>query len=318
MKQETEIKNEVFDIIQKYLQFPPVVIWGSGATIPYGMPSMSDLNKSIQQEMPNFDGSSGNLEEELGKERYTDSLPQIRQIIWETIKNEDDKIVSKILNDDSEYDGIYQLINRCISAEPKVMNIITTNYDRVLEYVMSYHDILYTDGFTGKVLSSFDENAFRNTNIVNLIKVHGSLNWGQCDGHPRYLTSANLEPVIIPPGKNKYQETYHSPYRELIQCSDRFIKQAQSFLIIGFGFNDEHLTPKIKDKVEKGTPLVLITKEITASTKKELERAKKYVLIEETSNNASKIIIRNESTPLRTLCIKGAYWQLNKFMEEIL
>ena len=36
-------KTEIFRLIQKFLKKPPVIIWGSGATIPYGLPSMDDL-----------------------------------------------------------------------------------------------------------------------------------------------------------------------------------------------------------------------------------------------------------------------------------
>jgi hypothetical protein len=31
----------------------------------------------------------------------------------------------------------------------QVVNIVTTNYDRVLEYIMSYNDISFTDGIKG-------------------------------------------------------------------------------------------------------------------------------------------------------------------------
>jgi len=39
--------------------------------------------------------------------------------------------------------------------------------------------------FNGKTLSKFDENQFRNNDIVNIVKVHGSLNWLDIDGEVR-------------------------------------------------------------------------------------------------------------------------------------
>jgi hypothetical protein len=56
------------------------------------------------------------------------------------------------------------------------------------------------------------------------------------------------------------------PFRELIQKSDNLIKDANSFLIVGFGFNDEHLTPEIEKKIRKGAPIVLITKNVSPSS----------------------------------------------------
>jgi len=45
-----EEKEKVFTIIQNYLKKPPVVIWGSGATVPFGLPSMWSLNENIKRE----------------------------------------------------------------------------------------------------------------------------------------------------------------------------------------------------------------------------------------------------------------------------
>ena len=46
---DTDKKDAIFLIIQKMLEKPPVIIWGSGATIPFGLPSMQDLNKTISR-----------------------------------------------------------------------------------------------------------------------------------------------------------------------------------------------------------------------------------------------------------------------------
>lgn len=319
---ETEIKMElgksnILEIIQKYLENPPVVIWGSGATIPYGMPSMSALNTEIGDKIESFDGTKNNLEEELGEEKYKKYLPEIRKIIWNKINDADKNIIPDLLHDQSKYAGIFKMVNKCIEAHPKVMNIITTNYDRIIENVLSYHKISFTDGFVGRILSVFNENLFSEKNIVNVIKVHGSLNWGKYNDEIRYIDcNYEIEPLIIPPGKNKYQETYHTPYRELIQYSDKIIKSADSFFVIGFGFNDEHITPEIKNKINKGTPLVLITKKVTETTKAELSKAQKYVLLEECETGKTSITIKKDKQTTTTI-LEGQYWQLNKFMGEI-
>jgi hypothetical protein len=128
---------------------------------------------------------------------------------------------------------------------------------------------------------------------------------------------ADCEPLIISPGKNKYQEAYQNPYRDLIQKSDALINSAQSFLVVGFGFNDEHLTPKIKEKVNSGTPLVLITKEITDSCRNELKEAQKYVLLEEnkTTKQTSVATKTGKDDTAEEQILDSEYWQLQKFME---
>ena len=207
---DTDKKDTIFLIIQKMLEKPPVIIWGSGATIPFGLPSMQGLNEMLGEKVKDFDGSNNNLEEELGKEKYLKILPKIRQIIWASINKADRKILSDLLSNKDKYSGVLALIKKFLEPHPQNINIITTNYDRLLEHVMTYHNINFTDGCSGRVLSAFNEDVFKDKNIVNLIKVHGSLNWGKIDNEIRYtdIFNKNIEPVIIPPGKNKYQETY--------------------------------------------------------------------------------------------------------------
>ena len=319
MNKQEEIRENVFKTVQTFLKNPPLIVWGSGATISFGLPSMWDLNEELKKKIKDFDTENDNLEIELGKEKYQEQMPQIKKVIWEKVNGADISVLDRIIsNSTDEFIGIKLLIEKFIEAHPKVVNIVTTNYDRVLEYIMSYYNFPYTDGFNGKVLSIFDETEFKDKEIVNLIKVHGSLNWFDVDGEIRFLSSISKDkaPKIIAPGKNKYQEAYSSPYRELIQKADDLIKTASSFLVVGFGFNDEHLTPKIKAKVKKGTPIVLITKTVSDSSYEELKNAEKYILFEESNSGKTRIIYKENNTTEKTeFELDGDLWQLNNFME---
>jgi hypothetical protein len=315
-----EIKERVFTIIQNYLKTPPVIIWGSGATVPFGLPSMSTLNGILKDTVPEFDKDCDNLEVELGKDKYHEVMPQIRNVIWHAISTVDNEVLQNLLVSNSDdFNGIKKLVEKISDAHPKVTNIITTNYDRILENVLSFYGIPFTDGFLGKELSLFDESLFSSKNIVNIVKVHGSLNWFDFGGEIRYLQN-NIEssvPQIICPGKNKYQEAYKSPYRELIQKSDLFINSADSFLVVGFGFNDEHLTPRIKSKIKKGTPIVVITKIISETCLTELESAEKYVLLEDDGDNKTKVTVKERNSEKQIIILEGNFWSLNKFVEII-
>jgi SIR2-like protein len=319
MKNQVDIQENIFNIVQTFLKNPPLIVWGSGATIPFGLPSMRDLNEVLKKKIDGFNTSNDNLEIELGKDKYQDKMPQIKKIIWEKVNQADISVLERIISNNTiEFNGIKLLIEKFIEAHPKVVNIVTTNYDRVLEHIMSYHNFPYTDGFNGKILSIFDESEFKNKEIINLIKVHGSLSWFDVNGEIRFLSSISKDeaPKIIAPGKNKYKEAYSSPYRELIQKADGIIKTASSFLVIGFGFNDEHLTPKIKAKVKKGTPVVLITKKVSGSSYEELKDAEKYILFEESESRKTKVIYKeNRTTDKIEIELEGDLWQLNNFME---
>ena len=318
---ENKIKEKIFKITQKFLKNPPLIIWGSGATIPFGLPSMADLNETLKEKIEDFDDENSNLEIEISKEKYKEIMPQIKKAIWDKINDADNFVLQEIIeHNNDDLNSIKLLIEKFIDAHPQVVNIVTTNYDRVLEHLMSYYNIKFTDGFDGKTLSTFEESQFREKNIVNLIKVHGSLNWFDIGGDSRYssYTLKNDNPKMIAPGKNKYEEAYSSPYRELIQKADNLIKHCSSFLVIGFGFHDDHLTPKIINKINQGISIVLITKKISESSFKALEKAKKYILFEEEDGGKTKVIYKeNNFAEKEESILKGSFWKLNKFMEII-
>ncbi|MCZ0931883.1 MAG: SIR2 family protein [Oligoflexia bacterium] len=270
MSQTENQKSEIFKIVQKFLKDPPVIIWGSWATIPYGLPSMNDLKKCLKSELEGLKEDT-NLEIELGKIDDQNKIDKIKKIIRNEIFKKDLECLKKSIEDHSYFKAIEDIIKKFYKAHPQKIDIITTNYDCILEYTLSNAKYSFTDGFTGRALANFNSKAFKTKNIINLIKVHGSLNWF-FDKNRRifYLPSKNnfnnlKYAMVLPAGKNKHSETFEEPYRTLITKSDSAIEQASSFLAIGFGFNDEHLTPKIDNKIKENTPIVIISKKATNS-----------------------------------------------------
>lgn len=316
-------KNEVYKLIQTFLKDPPVIIWGSGATIGYGLPSMDSLNEILKSKHSFFNKTNTNLEEELGKSKYEKHLPKIRKTIWEAIEEKDKIVLENMLHKPETFKGIKCLVEKFLDSHPNMLNIITTNYDRVLENVLSLNNIAFTDGFSGRNLSLFDEDSFLFSKVpknlhsfVNIIKVHGSLNWFNINGDIRYYPTLSDEPEIIPPGKNKYRQAYSEPYRNLIQIADKIIKNSKSLLVVGFGFNDEHLTPRVTEQIRKGVPIIILTKNITGSTKKQLEGASCYLGMEEAAANKTRILIKQKKNDTESIEeIDGSLWQLNNFME---
>lgn len=309
--------DEIYKTVQSYLNEPPLVIWGSGATIGFGLPGMPQLKEEIGKLLPTFDNTCTDLEAELGKEKYEADLPKIRKIIHDVISAADLKAKEQLLKNSDEFEGIRRLTRFCYDPHPKVMNVVSTNYDRILEYVWGYNGLHYTDGFDQHELSEFDEGKFQSNDIINLMKVHGSLDWFDVDRDVRKLHNVlGYDPIMIPPGKNKYRATHNSPYRELMQKSDDAIKKASSFLVVGFGFNDEHITPLVSKKTKLGTPIVVVTKEVTPTTEKELEKAKRVIYIEAGADISKSHIRVIENGIVKCDNVEdGDYWRLNKFMD---
>ena len=318
-------KDTVYGLIQKFLAYTPVVIWGSGATAPYGMPTMSELNTKLKEVMgDDFDDSCGNLEAELEKEKYLPHMARIRKIIWDCIKRCDQYIDALILDGDCNFGEIFSIIDIFYKNHPRCVNVITTNYDEMIEKVLGLHNVNFTDGFNRNQFSGFDENRFQDKNIVNIIKVHGSLSWFDFGGEIRFYANyppnpTSFEPTIVPPGIGKYRETSQLPYRELIQKADAAIKNTRGFFCVGFGFNDEHITPEIIKKIKEGTPIVLITKRASRAALNLLSLANNIAIIEEEISGGSRITIKQESSSkTESHIISNNMWQLSCFIDEVL
>ncbi len=299
---ENEVKNKLFQIVQEYLKPCPLIVWGSGATIPFGMSSMEDLKTalSIQED--------GNLEEILSAIADQNGRAEYEEKIFHVINQKDSEFRQSLSDNHSQANHVKKMISYFYNAHPRLLNIITTNYDCVLEYILSYHTLPYSDGFSGKEFSTFDDARFKTKGCINLYKVHGSLRWYQ----GRYSYYNKMMDGIFP-SRDKYQKAYQDPYRTIISKSDEETKNAKCFLCIGFGFNDEHLTPKIEEAINGGKPIVVIAKQATDSAKAKLSNSSKYVLIEQGSEeNETKFSFKADNQE-ETTKLEGSYWNLEQF-----
>lgn len=310
-------KDVVFELIQKFISNPPLVVWGSGATISYGMPSMSVLNTEVGKMVPEYNTTTNNIEVELGNDKYIPLMPKIRSVIWNIMAERDEQSSAMIVRDPECYKAIRTLIEKILVPHPQRATIVTTNYDRVLERVMALSDITFTDGFSGHEFSVYkEENLREHKRGILLLKVHGSLAWFKVGNSiVRSERRINDDVVIIPPGKNKYREVWQEPYRDLVRYSDEAIDNAKCFLVVGFGFNDEHLTPKISNAVANGIPIVIVTKSITDTTIKEMARAQNCIFVEglNTDNTKTKFSIK-KCNSTKEIILDGAYWKLGEFL----
>lgn len=150
---------------------------------------------------------------------------------------------------------------------------------------------------------------------MNVWKVHGSLDWFKKDDitycFPNMLEiPAGYTPCIITPGNNKYEKTQQPPHRELLSKVDECFTKAKGFLCIGYGFNDEHVQPVLLNKASKnGLPIIIVTKEIVESIRKNVMDAKhNFIAI---CNDANGCIIETKDDKLSIP--DKEYWRLKEF-----
>ena len=169
------------------------------------------------------------------------------------------------------------LEKRHSSVLHKVLNIFTTNYDPLIEQSLENNKIEYSDGFSGRLNPLYSTTNFgrlvkktspiahKATEIVtvNLLKLHGSLNWTQTDegitfescakkiqrvdehklDKEAFLQRYEREFLIINPNKEKFNTTVlNANYYDQLRLFGNELEQRNSILLVyGFSFNDEHI-----------------------------------------------------------------------------
>ena len=324
--------------VQKYLEYSPLIILGSGASIDYGLPSMNMLSDEIKNHGGKFDPkefstlckniTSMNLEEAIDKTPLSDtSIDILRRIIWEYINNQDLAFFKKLSQDQSNF-ALADLLRIIIQPASNTATVITTNYDRLAEYAADIIGATTITGFEGNLIREIEfpnpalqrRRIQRRERVVNIWKVHGSLDWfskdnGSIVSFPLSIgIPPNHNPLIIPPCKGKYSLTHEEPYRDVIAQADIAFSKAGSFLCIGYGFNDDHIQPKLIREIKNGKPVVVLCHKSTEACKQNIISAdvKKFVIMEYSSDGKT-LVSGNDYYEI----YDGEFWKLPDFIKTI-
>ena len=321
--------------LQRYLENNPLVVLGSGASISYGLPSMTDLAKKIKKSAivssdPSYVAFCAAVDNS-GLEAAIDSatlqsetIEEIRRVVWETVNKKD------ILYFDQHHieppKSLVDLLKKVIAPTPNEAVIVTTNYDRLAEYAADGVGATTVTGFEGAFVKRFELSSdtvkkrriCARERIVNIWKVHGSLDWfiasdGTIAAFPLTRTIPHdFQPLIVPPGKDKYSITHDEPYRTVIAEADKAFECAGAYLCVGYGFNDEHIQPKLLAQISKGKPIVILARDITPACRKLIIDAKisKYLIFECSDSTHTKVYGNGWEE-----IYEGQYWLLDHFME---
>lgn len=272
-----------------------VVLAGSGTSLgPVGGPSMWDLwnaaigsppsdeARSIAKKM-NFDLELPNMQ---NIETFLSHAEAFLQIYNETdihdfVKKCREIILHKcstFLNIDnlSGHKTFLHRLSRRRVRDPR-LKLFTTNYDLCFEQASSAIGGVVIDGFSFSPPRQYDPRYFsydivRRTNhaddqgsylegVIQLYKLHGSVNWARNTSGAIYenLSPSSDEACLIYPARGKYQQSYLQPHLELMSQYLATLREPNTCLIVvGFGFNDDHLSEPIAAAVKSNPHLRLI------------------------------------------------------------
>lgn len=331
---ENTLEDKFSKMIQKYLEKQPVILLGTGATIPYGLPSMPDLAGHVKTSITNNSTEwkaflsaleKGDLETALQETQLDSALTdEIVNQTWEFVNQKDLEYYKKLIDETEKKSPLKDLFSKLLQSHPKHIKVITTNYDRVAEYAADLAEANIHTGFSGRYLLNFTQNYLQNhpnQSRIDIWKVHGSLDWFNRQNNLSFSSPLakeipeNTTPLVVTPGIVKYQQTHLEPYRTVMNEADKALMQAACFLCIGYGFNDEHVQPKLIQQVQqKGKPVVTITKKLTEAGKKLLlENSSKSIVLEEDENNKT-CFHYFEDNKCKSETLDGNFWQLGEFL----
>lgn len=150
--------------------------------------------------------------------------------------------------------------------------LFTTNYDLAIERAAQATRFTLLDGFgptAGAVFDggNFDLDIVRRAadgtlqlaaNVVQLYKLHGSVDWDEASDGVRRNPKPTT-PVLIYPSNMKYQQSYRPPYLESMARFQMTLRQPETTVIVaGVGFNDAHIAGPLLAAVRSNVSLRLI------------------------------------------------------------
>jgi len=239
------------------------------------------------------------------------------------------------------------LVDRLPPLNPR-LSVVTSNYDMLIEYACSALGVRWTTGFARGLVRSWDWEAAQDRLLgsqvgrigqrpkqyylplprVELFKVHGSINRFtqggsqiECD---LWVESApvGIDRDVAVPGTLKYEQAAQNT--DTRSFADRAQREAQAFLMAGYGFEDPHLHDSILARVRgEKCPLVVLTLHLEPATIAELRRDNAPVWILVTppltssghDKSKTKVFVPGRIDPI---VLDEPLWDCDSFAKQIL
>lgn len=339
-----------FDIlkrtIQDFFQEDTVTIIGSGLSTAEGIPGMYDLANELLAQIPGIltgaadvmlwnnirtelESGTG-LEQALHIYKPSPTIEEnIRKVTAHFIGSAEATVLKNIIQEKrilrfSEYLDRFNIRNNGLT-------VITTNYDRLIEYACEYKGIRVDTLFVGKYLAHFlpEESKYMFCNgttkaggnqrvtfapKVTVLKPHGCLSWHLVDDLPYSIPNyIDDDCLIITPGLNKYKEGYSDPFDTHRGRANAAIDQAQRYIIIGYGFGDDHLETHLVRQLKNNKPALIITHSLSAKATTLIKEYKNIIAICSKTSSNSKVITINEESTINGIKL----WDLHEMLKEV-
>lgn len=333
--------------LQDHLTDGLVLVIGSGLSSAEGLPGMGALAAHLQAKLP-----TQCPPESLPKwEPIANDLEQGIDLETTLLKNPPDAALeSFIMTLTAEFVGAAEgeVIKEVILGERVLrftrllkhllkpnsgIPVITTNYDRLIEVATEMAGFGVDSLFVGAYIGKFNSKESRLSlcraitqrrklvhlsyaDHIVLLKPHGSLDWFVRNGDPvRTSLVSSGQRLMITPGANKFRGGYERPFDAHRERANREIDQAARFLIIGYGFNDDHLQTHLAHQLTRGVPAVLLCRSLSTEGKRLVSTCPNVLALSESPSKTGTHVLSG----VADFVIEGVHlWDVGNLISEVL
>lgn len=241
---------------------------------------LGHINSNLEEFMSQVLQFENFIKDGEKKVKYTETINLIyRTIVDHTSYSYDNNIF--------KHSTIIKILNESLNA-PNRLTVVTTNYDLMFEQAAAELDYTVIDGFTFSQYPKFNSDLYNwnlvksvknistkeleyNRNMINLLKIHGSINWIESNDEVyKIYTDAQDIPVMIFPNTKKYAQSYKPPYFALFSKFQELLAQNNTLLITsGFSFGDLHIASIVENSLKNNNGLHLLVTDYNINNKNE-------------------------------------------------
>ena len=342
--------DELKSRLQKHFADRMVTIVGSGASAALGLPTMADLAEQLQLVIPglvapssltNWQAISAELDAGTDLESALKAvdieeqlLSNIVQAVGDFVFEKERLVIEQLVNGKIVF-PFSGLLRHIVFATGRA-EVITTNYDRLIEFAAELAGYGVDTTFAGTVYGRFDPRLSRDAlsqvvpgkgriaavrrfrKHVLVLKPHGSLDWYQHNGEPaRCWARINAPRLMITPGEGKFRKGYDRPFDYHREQANAAIDSAGRYLVIGYGFNDEQLETHLRPRLSQGYPCLILNRGLTTNADAILkEYSCTAALISGSQHGKTGTVFRQGTT--QEFFEGTELWNLDKFISEVL
>ncbi|OGV68190.1 MAG: hypothetical protein A2498_15075 [Lentisphaerae bacterium RIFOXYC12_FULL_60_16] len=293
-------KEDLHNVLLGSLQMQHlVVLAGSGCSLSAGGPSMTDLWDAAVDAKP---AVATRIAKRVGQNLDVKNIETFLSRIEAFLALHENARIARFLNVskglildkcseflqmnklDAHKTFLHRLSRRRVRDQR--LKVFTTNYDLCFERATGELGGVALDGFSFAAPRSYDPRFFSYDiirrprggddlghyleGVFLLYKLHGSVNWARtADGTIIERVNPNpQEACLIYPATGKYQQSFTQPHLESMAQYLAAVREPNTcVLVVGFGFNDDHLAEPLLDAAKSNPHLRLIIVDSDAEDK---------------------------------------------------